>query len=323
MPQPEAAQQLDLIALAAWGYYHDGLKQSEIAAMLQVSRASVVNYLAEARARGYVRVTMHPDVFHEHQLGTELAAATGLARVLVVPDGADAHSSLRRVAKATADWLPGLLGAGDRLGVSWGQTVFEVAEAASRTPKPGLTVVQLVGSLATPLGFAAEICSANLARQFQAECINLHAPLLLSSVALAQQLVQEPAIARQLRAVGQCNKTLFAAGSCAEDSHVVASGVVDRAQLRQYLKRGATAVICGRFIDADGVAIPGEMDARMVGVTLPQMTGKEMGLLVASGPDRAEPALAAIRGGYATHLATCARTARDMLAAVQRRRAVA
>ena len=78
MPQNDALQTFDMIKHAAWAYYHDGLKQSDIASALKVSRASIVNYLAEARARGYVRVTMHPDVFVEDQLGTELAEAYGL-----------------------------------------------------------------------------------------------------------------------------------------------------------------------------------------------------------------------------------------------------
>lgn len=317
MPQNDAAQTQDLIERAAWAYYHDGVKQSDIASKLQVSRASVVNYLAEARARGYVRVTMHPDVFSEHQLASELTDALGISAALVVPDAAHPRQSLTRVAKAAADWLPGLLAADDRLGVSWGQTIFEVADAASLSPIPGLTVVQLVGSLATPLGFAAETCSANLARQFRARCINLHAPLVLSTAALAAQLAQEPVIAEQLSAVRSCNKTLFAAGSCTIDSHVVASGIVTPKQLNAFLKKGAAAVVCGRFIDTEGRPIASEMDDRMIGASLPDMQHKDMGLLVASGPDRAGPARAAIKGGYVTHLATCAATARTLLDAAR------
>ena len=303
----------DQMIQAAWAYYHDGMKQTEIASMLGVSRASVVNYLAEARQRGYVRVSMHPEVFVEHALARELCEAYGLAEVQITPVGVSPQATLIRVAKAAADWLPRLLSPGDSLGVSWGQTVFHVSEAMVRTHLPDLSVVQLVGSQVTPLGFAAETCSANLARGFQAECINLHAPLVLSSADLARQLSKEPVIAQQLRAVASCNKTIFAAGSCSESSHVVASGVVDAGQLRDYVARGATAVICGRFIDASGAPIPGEIDARMIGVTLEQMRGKAMGLLVASGPDRAAPAHAAILGGFATHLATCMDTARALL----------
>lgn len=36
----------------AWLYYHDGLNQKDIAEALGISRATVVNYLQEARERG-------------------------------------------------------------------------------------------------------------------------------------------------------------------------------------------------------------------------------------------------------------------------------
>ena len=39
----------DIVVETAWLYYHDGLNQSEIANRLLVSRATVVNYLQEAR----------------------------------------------------------------------------------------------------------------------------------------------------------------------------------------------------------------------------------------------------------------------------------
>ena len=308
---PDAS--IDHLVQAAWAYYHDGMKQSEIASLLAVSRASVVNYLAEARARGLVRVSMHPEVFVEHRLSRELADGFGLAGVQVTPNGVSDDPTLKRVAKAAAYWLPGLLEPGDRLGVSWGQTVFEVSEAAAKTPVDDLTVVQLVGSQATPLGFAAETCSANLARKLNAECINLHAPLVLSNADLATQLRAEPVIARQLDAVQRCNKAVFAAGSCSADSHVVTSGVVDSHGLKEFVDKGAAAVICGRFIDADGTPIASETDSRMIGVTLEDMRNKAIGLLVASGRNRAAPALAAIRGGYVTHLSTCTRTARQLL----------
>jgi len=44
-----------IVIEAAWLYYHDGLNQAEIAKRLEVSRATVVNYLHEVREKGYKR----------------------------------------------------------------------------------------------------------------------------------------------------------------------------------------------------------------------------------------------------------------------------
>lgn len=304
----------DQIIEAAWCYFHDDMSQADIAGRLGISRTTVVNYLAEARARGYVRTSLRPVAFSEREIAEALKTKFGLKDALVVPAVASSPvDTLARVARATADWLPTLLRPGDRLGVSWGETVFRISEATERITIPDLEIVQMVGSRATPLGFAAETCSANLAQRFGANCVNLHAPLVVQNPELARLLRREPVIAAQLEAVRSCNKTIFAAGSCTADSHVVRNGVVSPAVLQDYLKKGASAVVCGRFIDAEGRPIPGEIDDRMIGVTLDAMLGKELGLLASSGPDRVDPIRAAIKAGFASHLATCSETAEALL----------
>lgn len=296
---------------ATWSYYHEGLNQNEIAAKLEISRASVVNYLSEARKRGYIRVSLDPSIFTDHQLSQKVAETFGLKQVSIVPSAGG--STEERVAKMAADWLPHLLQKGDRLGVAWGETIFQVSEAASHQTIDDLEVVQLVGSYPAAKGFSAEICSAMLARQFSATCVNLHVPLLLSDKELAHRLLAEPVIMEQMSAVMNCNKTIFACGTCNEDSHILKTGLMDLEQLDIYKERGVAGVICGRLIDEDGNHIPTSVEERMIGITLDQMKGKEMGLLVGSGQTRVAPILAAIKGGYATHLATCDDTAKMLL----------
>ncbi|NOX41092.1 MAG: sugar-binding transcriptional regulator [Alphaproteobacteria bacterium] len=305
----------DIIIEAAWMYYHDGLNQSDIAAALGISRATVVNYLQQARERGFIRITMTPEAFTTHEVAVALCEKFDLKSAYVLPllSGGDS-TAFQRTARGAAEWLPDLLGSGDRLGVSWGRTIYEVAEALEQTSSRDMTVVQLVGSMASPYGFTAEICSAHLAHRLGARVINLHAPAVLSNPDLAAQLRREPIIAAQIAALSHCNKAIFAAGSCNPDSHIIGSGVATLEDLSWYLARGATGVMCGRFIDPDGKPIPGPLDDRMIGIELENLLGLEMGLLVSSGEDKVLPMRAAINGGYVTHVATDIATARLLLA---------
>jgi DNA-binding transcriptional regulator LsrR (DeoR family) len=309
-----ARSQDDAIIEVTWCYYQEGMNQNEIAEKLGISRATVVNYLSEARKRDYVRITLDNDIFRNQELARNLADRFGLQDAVVIPSSPGGpEQSLDRVTRVVADWLPSLLEPGDRLGVAWGETVYKVAEAAPRITIEDLTVVQLVGSRPAALGFAAETCSATLARRYGAHCVNLHVPLLLSDRELVDQLKQEPVIQMQLQAVADCNKTIFACGTCKPDSHVVHTGLLDRADIASCDAAGAIGVICGRLIDQNGDGLNREIEDRMIAVTLDQMRNKDMGLLVGSGPERAKPLLAAIHGGYATHVATCSDTAREML----------
>lgn len=307
-----------IVVEAAWLYYHDGLNQTDIASHLGVSRATVVNYLQEAKERGFVRISLDPTAFTTHRLAQNLREKFGLAAAYVVPDGTGSEEDcLLRVAKGAAEWLPSLLQSGDRLGVSWGRTIFEVAEAMVQTKTTDITVSQLVGSMATPYGFTAEICSAHLAQRLGAKVINLHAPAVLSDPDLAARLRAEPIIKDQIDALSHCNKAIFAAGSVDHTSHIVGSGVASHADLDWYIKQGATGVLCGRFINAAGEPITGELDTRMIGVELDKLLGLDMGLLVSVGADKVQPMLAAIAGGYVTHVVTSVQTATQMLASDQ------
>jgi len=303
-----------IVIEATWMYHHDGLNQNEIAKLLRVSRATVVNYLQEAKDRGYIRISLAPEAFTNHRLAQELRKKFNLQAAFVVPHGIGGdEEALMRVARGAAEWLPSLLNPGDRLGVAWGRTTYEVAKAIERININEITVSQLVGSMATPYGFTAEICSALMAQNIGAACINLHAPAVLSSPELAVQLRNEPIIHAQLEALSQCNKAIFAAGSCGPDSHIVSSGVATATELDWYIKHGAKGVLCGRFIDAEGMPIDGELDERMIGITLDKLQGLEIGVLVSQGPDKVIAMLAAISGGYVTHIVTSNETARLML----------
>ena len=92
-----------IVIEAAWLYYHDGLNQTDIAAQLGVSRATVVNYLQEAKERGFIRISLDPKAFTTHRLAQELRECFGLTAAFVVPDGTgDEEDALLRVARGAA-----------------------------------------------------------------------------------------------------------------------------------------------------------------------------------------------------------------------------
>jgi DNA-binding transcriptional regulator LsrR (DeoR family) len=200
------------------------------------------------------------------------------------------------------------------LGVAWGRTVYELAEMVEPTPVEGLSVMQLVGSMATPYGFTAEACSTRLAQRLGARCLNLHAPAIVSRAALAVELREEPIIRAQLDQLRRVNKLLFSVGTATPDSHIVLSGLATPDDLAWYVRHGAVGVICGRFIDDAGQPLPGPMEDRMIGVPLQHLVGLEMGILITPGLDKIAATRAAIRGGYVTHLVTGTTAAAALLA---------
>jgi len=305
----------NLVVEAAWLYYQDGLNQHEIAKRLDVSRATVVNYLQHAREHGFVEVRLAPEVFSGHAAALKLKKTFGLTAAYVVPDGATPTETSARVTRGAADWLPNLLTPGDRLGIAWGKTIYDVSEQLEPRAMQDLTILQLVGSMTTPYGFSSDICSSNMARKLSARCINLHVPAVLSDPAIADLLQRETLIARQLEEVRHCTVTAFSVGSCTPESHVVSSGVATTAELADYVSKGAVGVLCGRFIDRDGQPVPGALDGRMMGVALDALQHPPTGLLVCPSSERVPASAAALKGGYATHIVTHLASAEALLEA--------
>lgn len=285
--------------------------QAEIAAELGVSRASVGNLLARARAEGLVRVSLDPAVLARAALARTVAGRFGLEAAYLVPEGAE---PMDRVTRAAASWVDDLVGGEGTLGVAWGETVHRLAGHLPRRAWPGLTVVQIVGSMASPFGFTAESCTALIAERLGAVCVNLHAPAVLSDPALVAALLREPILRRQVAALERCDAALFAVGLATAESHVVRSGVATLDELAHYAGQGAAAVVAGRFIDAEGRPIAGPLDGRLIGLPLEGLRRIPRRLVVSAGAERAGALRAALRGGFATHLVTDAASGEALLA---------
>lgn len=303
----------DVLTWAAWLYYVDGLTQSEVALRLGVSRASVVNYLQDARTRGIVSIRMNPGAIARTGLSRRLAERFGLEAASVIPasDGGDLD---RRLGEAGARVLSGMLEAGDTIGVAWGRTVLAAARAAVPTDVAGLTIVQASGSQLSTDDFSPELCTSLLANQLGARCLNFHAPAVLSSRELRDRLIEEPQLKRQFELIRSASKILFGVGDIGPGSTFAGVGMIEAEELERLRRATAVGVLIGRLIDAAGRPVPSDLDGRIVGIGLDDLKAVPTRLCLAGGATKTAAIRAALSGGYATHLVTDADTAEALLA---------
>ncbi|HEY0213528.1 MAG TPA: sugar-binding domain-containing protein [Paenirhodobacter sp.] len=304
-----------IIAEAAWLYYIKNLTQGEIAARLGLSRPTVISYLKQAKERQIVSVRLTGDHLRINDLAEGLMERFGIEAAYVVPENdLGAAMVMHEVCVAAGQILADFLEAGDQLGVSWGRTVSDVAENMPYWPVADLTVRQLIGSMANPLLPTSERCSTEIAHRLSALCINLNAPAVCSSSALAEMLRSEAIIAQQLDLLGQCNKAIYSVSPCTPDTHVVKFKIATEGDVADYRRNGAVGIIAGRFVDAQGGAVLGPLDGRLIGADHRALRGMK-GLLVVTGMDKLHAATAALRGGYVCRLVLDAPLAAAILAA--------
>lgn len=301
------------VAWAAWLYYVDGLNQSDVAKTMKVSRASVVNYLQEAREIGLVVVDIDHDAFSRTSLSRRLMARFGLAATMVIPD-LEGDDPSRRIGEAAGRLLASMIEIGDTIGVAWGRTVLA---AARSIPHPrgmhGLTVVQLSGSSMATDDFSPEFCTSLMANRLGARCVNLLAPAIVSTEALHDALMCEPMLVNQFRMIGAAGKIIFGVGDIGPESTFARTELGEAVSVARMAGKGAVGVIIGQFIDREGRPVADPIDRRRVGISLEQLKGAAVRICAAGGPRKAEALRAGLLGGHATHLVTDMKTARALL----------
>lgn len=305
----------DPLVWASWLYFQDGMTQNEIAGVMGISRATVNGYLAEARGRGIVQITIDPHRLRSIRLAQALKHRFGLADCVVIPSGNGDRPLPVRLGAAGAGVLRSLIRPGDALGVAWSRTVLALADHAGPPSLPDLTVVQMSGSTAAGFDVSPELCASRLAAALGARCINLTAPAVVSSAAMRDLLVEEPIVRERLNLIRGVDLLVFGVCTTRRDSLIFASGLVDAASARHYLSRGATAVIAGRFMDGAGRPLHGPLDRRMIGFALEDLPAIRTRIAVAGGLDKVPALLACLRGGHATVLVTDEAAARGILLA--------
>jgi DNA-binding transcriptional regulator LsrR (DeoR family) len=304
----------DSIIWVAWLYYEEGMTQEEIARVLGISRGSVVTMLQEARESGVVSISVAPQHLQTVGFARDIMRRFGIEECLVVPGDGGRTQEHERVGRAAARLLVERLRPDDVLGVSWGRTVLALSQAMQPKLLPGVSVVQITGSAIGTYRFSAELCASNIANRIGGRCVYLHAPGILSNREMKRMLMKEPTLIEQFRIMSTCNKIIFGVGSVAASSTAFDTGFLSPEEAAPYLAKGAVAVLAGRFVDVDGRAVAGELDDRMIGMTVQEIAKIPERICVAAGHDKAKAIHALLVGRYITTLVTDEPTARDLLA---------
>src|SRR3954467_775354 len=303
----------DPIVWAAWLYYEGRMTQEEVAERLGVSRASVVNFLQEARDRNIVTIAVASEHLQSVQIARELSRRYDLKSCVVIPEGSDDLPVYERIGRAGARLLLDILEPNDVLGVSWGRTVLSLSAELAAAKMPGVTVVQIAGSAIGTREFSPELCTTNIAYRIGGRCVNLHAPGIVSRPDVKKLFMQESSLVEQFRLIRSCTKVLFGVANLSDASTALRSGYMTPEKIKPYVKRGAIAVMSGRFLDSDGRPVLGALDEQMIGLTLDEIAQMPERICVAGGIEKIPAIRAMLRGGYATILVTDEPTARALV----------
>lgn len=310
---------------AAVLYYRQGLTQREVAERLLMSRAAVGRLLAAAEKSGVVTIEIRSSYQRLVDVEEALNKAFGFVESLVVqPTGTDPGTVNRDIARGCAELLARRLEPGVILGLGWRRSLsyigdYFTAAGISSTTK-GITVVQLDGaSVPGPRQIHPIVGIGSLADRIGAHHVVLPAPLYAANEATASGLFRDEGVRAAMDAASRADICFFGVGSVDSSTTLATIGQLTSEQLRSLARDGAVGDILGRFFDADGQPLDGELARRTISLPLEELISCPVRVATAVGTTHLDAMEAAFRGGLANALVTDLNTANALLDRAQSR----
>ncbi len=281
-------------------YYVDGLPQTNVAKLANVSQAKVSRLLARARERGLVRITVAEYDPRDHELEEQLESRLGLRHAVVVKTakGLNTLELRQSLTHFAAPWVARWIPAHGTLAIAGGRTMQWLIHNMTAPPGvEGLTVVQSMGNIDASVGpYDALELGRILAKRWCGKFFVLNTPAILPDAKTRKTLLGLESVRTVVEQLREVQAALVGVGTL-HNSVFVERGVLTNQDTAQLAKAGAVGEICGRFYDRDGNECQTSYRDRVISMDFADLRRAEQVIAVVAGSDRTEAILGALRGG--------------------------
>jgi len=304
-----------LLVRLAWACEVQGMTQAQAAETFGVTRLRVNKALAEARERGIVRVTINSTLGPCVVLEEQLCALYNLDSATVAPVGGDDFKLHTVLGAALGQFLNRLLEHSDikLFGMSWGNTLNMATRFMEPMNRPDLEITSVMGGLTKGSDVNSYEITTRLADLCNAAHSYFTAPVYASSRESRRILEQQQEFKGSIDKIRAADGLALAAGDM-ETSLLLADGLPDDIKISDLAEAGAVGDIMGYFLQADGSLIDHEINARVLGINLEDLSDLANVIIAAGGTKKVPIMRAILLRGCVNHLVTDEHTARELLA---------
>ena len=277
------ARTIDVLTEIATRFYLGEESQIEIARDLGLDPSTVSRYLKRAREEGIVHVEIRPPRRADVDLGREVAASYGLARVVVAPTDPDLDASLGPVA---AEFVDGLLRSGLRIGICWGRTLAAVVRhlRPARGRRTSASPSWQAGSMIRRRASRATSSSAGRPSCSPARAPTTSTPRRSSAPTTPAGSCSPTARSRRRSTPpGGASSPSSGSGRWTSSPPCTWAATSPRDDWARLLAAGAVGNVNTRFFDAMGVPVE-LLDRRTIAITWDELRAIPTVVAVAAGP---------------------------------------
>lgn len=282
-------------------YYIDNRTQAEISEQFNLSRPKISRLLSRAREDGIVQISLtKPSSDGIQELEDRLKELLGLKNILVFPTfSSDEGENIRSMAPIAAKFFTHFIEDGDKIGVSWGYTLLEIAKSLPVSTHSDASIVQIAGNLdnADSTNFANEIIRQFGEKMYIDHKSTLPCPIMVENSIIVDLLMHDTKIGSIIDQINSVNVAFVNVGILSENNCLCRTGFITPDNLCALQSKGAVGCICSRFINIDGELTDADYDRRTIGITLSALKSARISCACIASDRKILPLLGAIRGG--------------------------
>lgn len=281
---------------AAWMYYVEQMTQNDIAEVLGVGRVTIVRLLADARARGEVKITIEGKLAALTALEVALEKTFGLERAIVAPLSAPDTDPIPSISAATGAYLSEKVQHGMTIGVGWGRTLSSTLQHIGARPLNDLKVISLLGGIVQPRRSNPPEFAWQFAQIFQGEGYLIPAPALVDSKETRTALIERCGLDAVLDMAEALDMALLSIGgieTASSTSYRV--GLIDEKQKQSLIESGAVGDMLFHFYDKDGNIVDNPVHERVMSARIESLQRTPQRILTSGGKEKIEALLGAMK----------------------------
>lgn len=308
-------ESMQLMARVLTLYYEEDRLQSQIATELGLSSAKVNRLIKQGRELGMVEISVNSPFQRLFDLERELTQKWGLKNCFVVPAvTGNAQTTLNQVGKGAGRVLVETVRDGDTIGISGGKALRAVIENMPGAKAIDVNVVPLTGGVQGHHYTDVNHVAATLADLLGGRATLIHAPLFSESPGERKLLMSVKSVQSVMQLARGADVVLAGIGSVLGPNATYSQvHPMSDAALTKLVEMGVRGEFLGHLIEGDGKLSDCELNSMLVGVPPTDATKIPIRIGVASGPEKAEPIIAALNGRYINVLVVDEETAEAVL----------
>lgn len=312
----EASQEKKrLLVKVSTMYYMDGLNQQEISERLGISRPQISRMLAAAKSEGIVQISIRNPYSEEQTYERAIAETFGIHDVIVVHvPGGDRQAIDLHVARAAAALLESAIKDRDVVGIMAGRTIASVAREIQFVGRKEVQFVPMIGGFGSDGGaWHANTNARVFAEQCRARHLLLNSPAVVASPQARELFLNESEISNVLESAKKVSHALIGIGQVSDQATIVKSGYFSDEEMNGVRAKGAVSNISTSFLNETGERVHYNGESRMIGLSIDEIRAIPNVIAVATGDDKVEAIVAALRGKCMDVLVTDMDTAKGLL----------